>query len=61
VTVSLSDMSRDALLRELRVAQSFQNLKRIEQVKYWLAKKNQARNIEPEHQPVAPIRGYVDD
>lgn len=61
MTVPLSDMSRDALLRELKIAMHYGNYNRARQIKYWLAKKNQARTIAPEHQPVAPIRGYVDD
>ncbi len=36
---ALSDMSRDALVRELRIALAIRNVQRAKQIKYWLAKR----------------------
>ncbi len=39
MTVALSDMSRDALIRELRIATSRLDLERMRQIKFLLAKR----------------------
>ena len=39
MTVALSDMSRDALIRELRIAQALSDIERTRKIKFLLAKR----------------------
>lgn len=61
--VALSEMSRGALRKELRVAQAFPcgNFKQINRIKYWLAKRKPRAKVEVKFEMAVKPRAYVDD
>lgn len=57
--VALSEMSREALVRELRFAFTSRNLSRVASIKYYLAKSGKRRDTSL--QPAVKPKAYVDD
>ncbi len=59
--VALSEMSREALIRELRIATSLLNLERMRQIKFQLAKRKLRAKVEVKFIAAVKPRAYVDD